>query len=600
MFLSIGVILFVAFVAYIWTSQGLFSALLHFMCTLIAGAIAFAVWEPLVYGAFMGMREDLSWTLGLAVPFLVSLGLLRVLTDKFIPGNLEVSNAANAVGGGVFGFLSAVITAGIFVISIGFLRVPANFMGYTPVAYDLGTGNVVKGSNLWLPADMITTKIYEQLSTGSFSAGRSALATRNPDIYLQAGMVRMTNQGNRVTLKPGDLKVIGSYEVNGNRDALLTDSFTFDNQTGESIEQAVNGFDGQPISGPVKIWGVAIEFLSGAREDTGQIVLGPGQVRLVADSNGEIISANPIAVISRADGASVTAGRWRFDAPEVYVASVGAGASAAMTFEFLVPADAQPVDLMIKNVRIPPSRISAIAGQPQGGFTVETRDRAIRTLELLGMEPVDPGQATAPISRPVQTGDSAGAAFIDGTSGDQLREAGIFVGPQLVTGPLVKSKVSGLKLDDQNQIISGEASVSKADLGDARGGAAALQIDRFLTTPDTVIVQVDVSLQKRVSPFGRALSAAERVAPLILHDTIGQVYEPIGYVYDNGRDIQIRYDPQRPLRALSEIPTLSRTAQNDELVIVFLVSRGVSVSRMTLGNTVLAEFNPAVPTERQR
>ena len=42
MIMSIGVIVFVLFVSYIWVSQGLFSALLHFVCTLVAGAIAFA------------------------------------------------------------------------------------------------------------------------------------------------------------------------------------------------------------------------------------------------------------------------------------------------------------------------------------------------------------------------------------------------------------------------------------------------------------------------------------------------------------------------------------------------------------------------------
>ncbi|MFG0274722.1 MAG: hypothetical protein ACF8QF_06665, partial [Phycisphaerales bacterium] len=87
MLMNIGVILFVLFIAYLWTQQGLFSAFLHFVCTLIAGAIALAVWEPLVYGVFLGMRQDLAWSLGLIVPFLVSLVVLRLASDKLIPNN---------------------------------------------------------------------------------------------------------------------------------------------------------------------------------------------------------------------------------------------------------------------------------------------------------------------------------------------------------------------------------------------------------------------------------------------------------------------------------------------------------------------------------
>ena len=44
---NIAVILMVGLIAYWWGNQGLLSAILHLVCVVIAGAVAFAVWEPI-------------------------------------------------------------------------------------------------------------------------------------------------------------------------------------------------------------------------------------------------------------------------------------------------------------------------------------------------------------------------------------------------------------------------------------------------------------------------------------------------------------------------------------------------------------------------
>ena len=46
MILSVVVSLIVLLIAYWWASQGLFDAFIHFVCVVIAGALAFAFWEP--------------------------------------------------------------------------------------------------------------------------------------------------------------------------------------------------------------------------------------------------------------------------------------------------------------------------------------------------------------------------------------------------------------------------------------------------------------------------------------------------------------------------------------------------------------------------
>ncbi|MFI4897899.1 MAG: hypothetical protein ACIARR_08740, partial [Phycisphaerales bacterium JB059] len=61
----------------------------------------------------------------------------------------------------------------------------------------------------------------------------------------------------------------------------------------------------------------------------------------------------PIAAVSRADSRDGEAfGRWRFDAEEVYIASVGGASTVTMAFEFLVPTGYEPIGLTVKNARV--------------------------------------------------------------------------------------------------------------------------------------------------------------------------------------------------------------------------------------------------------
>ena len=47
MFMNILVLLFVLGIAYAWMVRGVFNAMIHAMCVVFAGALAFALWEPL-------------------------------------------------------------------------------------------------------------------------------------------------------------------------------------------------------------------------------------------------------------------------------------------------------------------------------------------------------------------------------------------------------------------------------------------------------------------------------------------------------------------------------------------------------------------------
>src|SRR4051812_4042984 len=103
---------------YIWLTRGFFSALIHLVCTIIAGAIAFAAWEPVSYwildgsptGGFMSFTSGVAFAVGLILPFAVSLVLLRVGVDKLLPANVVLDPKLDYVGGGVCGLAIGILT----------------------------------------------------------------------------------------------------------------------------------------------------------------------------------------------------------------------------------------------------------------------------------------------------------------------------------------------------------------------------------------------------------------------------------------------------------------------------------------------------------
>src|SRR5438477_11176095 len=138
--MNIAAVIIVLAVGYIWLTRGFFSALLHMVCVIAAGAIAFAFWEPLAYfllGRFTTNSglQGVIWAISLVLPFAAALALIRVGFDKMIPWNVAVNDIANYIGGGVCGVISGIITAGILILGIGFLRIAPDEFGYQPLAY---------------------------------------------------------------------------------------------------------------------------------------------------------------------------------------------------------------------------------------------------------------------------------------------------------------------------------------------------------------------------------------------------------------------------------------------------------------------------------
>lgn len=589
MILNLLVILFIVISALMWASKargyGMFSGFLAAACTVVAGGIGFALWE-ITAGLFLrlgsdnstflgGMMQDTAWGLGLLVPFLGSLLVLRLAVDTLVPKNLEFSETANFVGGAAFGAIAAALAAGIFVVAASHTRLPPRLLGYEPIEDQ--NGSLVYERGLWVPVDRLTIGLYEHLSRNALGTSTS-LARLRPDAHVAGGMQRITFRGQtRTTLVPDQFRVVGRYRVAGELQSLLQDDFL------PGRTQTVLTPDGAAAQAGSSMVGFVIRFDAGAKERGGNIIVTPGQVRLVVENaEGEVRAMHPVAAVAKPEpGGPFPLYRFRFDAREASISSGAGESEAVFAFEFLVPPGYSPMQLIVKNVRVPVGPDSGLAEREFARPLA--RDNAVRSQEIFtgfgagaGSQPLDRSGSQRVAVRPTEGGAQPDIVV------SQTLPDGMFFN---------RGNRRSLLVSGENRVQGGQATFDKA-VFEERTIDRNLRVDSFESTQDTAIVQVTLARTGARSVFGRAVETAESVLPVVLVDSNGNRYEPVGFVYNDGQEVTIRFTPDRPIRALSEAPQLSRTAREQSLTLIYRPTRGVKLAAFALGNREVANFGP--------
>ncbi|MBY0312841.1 MAG: CvpA family protein [Phycisphaerales bacterium] len=585
MVLSLIVIAIVGAIAYMWSARGAFSAFLHMLCVIVAGALAFAFWEPLAIAMLSGTDSptlvDLGWGLALGMPFAIILLVLRVACDKLVPANLDFDQAFNVVGGLVFGAVSGTITAGILVMSVGYTRLETQIASFQPINFQ-PNGSVVREGGLLYPADRLTAWFYSTLSNSTLLPpdGRS-LGRLRPQLADEHWMLRMNYEEgkSKSTITPGAFEVKGAYKVtpSGDPAQLLSDSFD------AARKQTVTNVDGTPVDpAQSELFGYVVRFSAGAREESGRIVVGNAQLRLVVQPNPNdeftTLAVHPFAMVSQAAGDKLTLGRWRFDAPRVFVSSVGGRDDAPMAFEFLVPKGSKPVALYVKGVRVDvdPEKI-----KPTEFASTRDRDTQISSGAITSVT----GQTKFDRSAAVRV-----------RSDPSVSESAIRVTNRLPYNIIVqKDTRKNLEIDEQRRINGGELSKFGKDDTAPFGTDQLLQVNQFSVSDDQQVVQVVVDGAN--TQFGFLVSAAAGASGRpVLVDNLGLEYSPTGYVYQKSGETWIYFNPGAPIQSLTdrEMPTLSRSQPDQKLTLIFVVSKGVKIKEFGIGARILADFNPQI------
>src|ERR1043165_4328193 len=403
MWMILVTVIIVGATAYIWCTRGFFSAMIHMLCVLAAGAIAFGVWEPLAdlirekapeRGGF-SFLSGAALALGLALPFAISLIILRAIVYKILPANAQCDKTMAYVGGGVCGLVSGVISAGIVVLSIGFLRGDHDFLGYSAANYTGGTGrgSIEKSKDTFVPwVDRIVAGMYSHLSTTTLRPGEP-LAKWYPELATYPGELRVTyDDKSRNAISKRDFQILGWYTVGLSDQGKASPFKTLLVDTWNNHEQKISDLDGEPITGNGYLAGFALKFRASAREKTGNVIIGNSQPRLVVaatddDENPETKALHSIAMIGRVDSPiRVDYARFRFDSDNLYISSVGAESDPVMAFEFAIPEGYKPTALYVKGVRweIP-------AADPGKKFpNVSARDQTVQEGEFFEMSGIGP------------------------------------------------------------------------------------------------------------------------------------------------------------------------------------------------------------------
>lgn len=589
MYMNLFAIAIVGGLGYLWVTRGFFSALINLVCVVAAGALAFAFWEPISllilekapvrgFGAFL---QQSAWALGLALPFGISLALLRAVLDKALPNNTVLEPSADYVGGGVCGAGAGIITAGIAVMSLGMLRMDRDLLGYARV--QPGTGNsLVSSGRLWIPFDDMVAGLYGRASVGVFASG-TPMAHYYPNMADVPELLR-SSEGNGKAMNvmlPSSAQVVRRYRVGADgtpvSQLLGRDAFADTNQ------QVVD-FSGEQFPPNSTLQGFVVQFAPAAREKNGQVVIGPAQVRLLVhgqDEMGEIVAQDlfPVAAVSQAAATPPRYARWRFDAPNVFVSSVGGASELLYGFEFVVPPGFQPVAMYVKGVRyeIDPngSEFRENGGSRYQAYpSLAARDASIPQGSLTGsLLPwtADERQAVLnPDLPPVDDNPSIGIS-IRNTIGNYIVQ---------------KGTQQGLEIDGSNRIVQGQATFNESMLNQ-RGLERPLRISEFLNTTSTSIVQVDVSVDSPNDLLVGVAGGAQPSDKVQLVDSFGTRYDPLGYIFVDRDLVKIVYFPGSPITSLAGLPSTTRSRPDQRLSLIYRVSAPTTIASFEVGNVVV-------------
>lgn len=575
-------------ITWIWLNRGFFNALIHMLCTLAAGAIAFALWEPIAYlllglspaKGFLSFIGFVAWGTALILPFSVSLIVLRFLTDAAIKSKVKAIAAVEYLGGGICGAVSAAITVGVFFIGYGFLPGAG---GVRPVDYaqsGAGIGSLQRSGGLWIPVEKLTASLYSTLSLTTLRTGEP-LADWYPELDLAGYAINISEAGGKARPSmPADAITIKKTFVVGAPDGTsrVSDLLTTGTDA-NAINQPYVGLDGETVS-TGRLYGIVVEFGEDAKEMNGQVVLGNGQTRLVMRGADGTLAAHPVALMTQARSSDAELyGRFPYDSEDLFIASVGGASKTTMGFEFVVPQGYEPEAIVIKNTRV------MLDGEPGQVFpSASARFMSLNSGALLGGASITDLELDD--AQTVQT------------STDPNRRSGPkeFAASDRIGYSFEKRQKGSLEVDGDNFVTRGKMQFRPEDLG-VRGVDRKVIVERFASSPDVQLVRVDVSRESAASLLGRAAKTVERVLPPQIIDSNGQAYPAVGYVYSDKDIVEISFDPAQSIRGLAQLPTLSSSRSDQKMTLIFRASKGVDIRYFAVGQKVITELDPPLTLE---
>jgi hypothetical protein len=520
--LIIGLVLLIA---YWWANEGLFSSILHLVCVIAAGAVAFALWEPITMAMLNGgAMDNYAWGLVLVGVFAVTLLVLRVASDKLIPANIQFPAWANLGIGGLLGAWSGVLSIGICLIGSGFVQSTNEIMGYRGIARSKSTGIVEKvGDPIWLDVSQLTSSFFSTLSLGTMHPDISggALAHFNPKVNEQATLLRdsFDNGKGQLSLAP---------------DAASVTKVAIDD------------------SGLVV---VQVSFNTKAKDHGGQFIIGSSQVRLIgkASSSKEADVYHPTAWKQESkEGIEYL---YRFDDLNNYATGVPGRQDAGIKFAFdTKDSNFKPRFIQIRGTRFElpsgePESISALSAKRYRGRTL-TEDEIAAERDSLGKDISHLFQTTSKIK------------------GLRISINGI---------------PSTIEFNEDNYLVEGRLTTKWSQ----SGTSAKMAVKGLYADEGTAIVQLKVSPGTNAS-FGFLTQTEPETSAVTLLDSDGRKYSPIGYIIGDEKLMDLTLTPATPPSTLGDLPMhLLSSSRSKDMTLIFQVTEDKKIVEFQVGNVTI-------------
>ncbi len=529
--LNITVIAMVLLIAYWWATQGAFSAIIHLLCVIVAGALALAFWEPLTMGLLLrGTDFDVyAWGVSLVGIFVVALLGLRLLTNKLLPANVNLPRWANLALGFPVGAVAGVLSIGILILGAGHVQSESQVLGFAGHARSTRDGKVKELHRLWLPCHQITDVFYSWLSVNALRS-RQPLRQYSPDMYRQAaGLVRDTFKRGR-----GQVALAGSAAT----------------------------IQGTYLAPPhMELCAVRIKFGRGARDFGEQLTVSASQLRLigaVTDARARPYVAHPVRWSQHINANRVAT--FVFDDVSHYITSVPGRDDAEVVIEFPLPAGEQPRFIQIKGTRFD---IPQIEEMTASGYD-EILGGAVESVSI------------APVA------DTRGARAI--TPPDIRVDNDI--SPVLVS---TNELPPGITANKNKYLVEGDGFFRNSRKFPSRD----LRIQGIYEPAQTKIVKVDISRRSSADIFESVLGRAGSGATPQLVDSRGNPYTAIGLIHERPDGVRIKIDPQRGIDVGADLPHLPTTGKQ-KLTLLFRITEGVTIVRFRIGDVVVGTCSVSV------
>ncbi|MBX3355000.1 MAG: hypothetical protein KF724_04805 [Phycisphaeraceae bacterium] len=537
MMLSILVVAIVGLIAYWWANQGATSALLHFLCVLVAGTIAFSLWEWVTVTFFLrGVRfDEYAWGVTLVGIFVVVLFILRLAADKLVPKEVRPNAAVNTVFGAIFGLGAGVLSVGIVLTGWGFVQASTEILGYGGFRRSQessGQPSQLQGN---MPPAMVleaTEFAFGHLSRTVFSpvGGSATLASAMPRFSELAGsgMRDSLDEGKgKISAPRGSIRVADFFEL--------------------------------PTAGE-GLYVVRLDVEQPAFDPGAMFTLSASQARLVGSDDDSPGVSHPREFGQRLTATDPAFAPFTFS-DVTYFASSPSGAQSA-TFFLAFPKGPlrgqSPAFVQVKGLRL---RLPELTREPTVGTLAALLDRTVAARSEMAIA----------LDRLLRETEGAPAL------GSQHISANNTIDP---ASSSINTLPGSLVVNDNRWLVSGAGDFVR---GANVTGNRDLRVNGILEPRGTRIVRLNAS--KNLSPVDlynmdrvRALRRnAGEAAMVEIVDSNGETYQPFGYIWERTGGSTIRVYLDTPPGGRWTLRDLPNAGDEDRLNLLYRLPEGVRV-----------------------